>query len=209
MDRKKPQSTLPVFSRDDVIIENQETVFDGFFKIKAVSLRHRLFGGGWSPTIQREIFHRGDAAAAILFDPTTQSIGLIDQFRAGALNDTVSPWCLEVVAGMVEPEERIEDLIRRELQEEAGISNLTLIPITSYYSTPGGCSEMIHLFCAICDLSQAGGIHGLDSENEDILLRVYPAEEVFNDMLDSRMNNAATLIALQWLEKHALSLKPL
>ena len=195
------------FTAGDVQIEKEETVFQGFFKMNTLTLKHRLFGGGWSNSINREIFHRGHASAAVLYDPESDSIGLVEQFRAGALDSPYSPWCLEVVAGMVEKGESPEEVIVREIEEEAGITDVKVIPITTYYSTPGGCSEQIHLFCALCDLSNAGGVHGLDEENEDILLHIFPADDVFTVMLDSRMNNAATLLGLQWLQIHRESLK--
>ncbi len=194
------------FSIQDVVVGSKKVIFDGFFRMLSVSLKHRLFGGGWSQEITREIFHRGDASAAVLYDPRRDLIGLVEQFRIGALGSEHSPWCLEVVAGMMDTEESPEALITRELQEEAGIGQAELIHITSYYVSPGGCTEKIHLYCAICDLENAGGVHGLEHENEDILLHLFPAEEVFAVMLDSRMNNSATLLGLQWLQINRKSL---
>lgn len=195
------------YSIDDVDVQKDEIVYSGFFKMHEITLKHKLFQGGWSNTISREVFHRGEACAAVLYDPEKDLIALVEQFRIGALESEYSPWCLEVVAGMVEEGESPEDVIRRELHEEAGIAEAELQHITSYYSTPGGCSELIHLYCALCDLSGAGGVHGLDHENEDILVQVFQAEEVFAIMLDSRMNNAATLLGLQWLQINRKSLK--
>ncbi len=195
------------FDRSDVVVIKEETVWNGFFKMYDIRLKHKLFAGGWSGEISRELFHRGQAAACVIYDPRRDLIGLIDQFRVGALDSEHGPWCLEVVAGMLEHGETPEELILRELEEEAGVKNPELIPITSYYSTPGGCSEKINLFCALCDLGDSGGIHGLDSEDEDIFLHIFPATAVFDVMLRSRMNNAATLIALQWLQIHRNELK--
>ncbi len=195
------------FSQRDVQLIDEKVVFDGFFKMHEVTLRHKLFAGGWSGEICREIFHRGHASAAILYDPDTDSIGLVEQFRIGALESEFGPWCLEVVAGMVEEGETPEEVVRRELEEEAGVIAADLVHISSYYSSPGGCSEKIHLYCALCDLSAAGGLHGLDHEHEDIQLHIYQAEEVFAVMLDSRMNNAATLLGLQWLQINRESLR--
>ena len=90
--------------------------------------------------------------------------------------------------------------MRRELIEEADFRPRELLPICEYLSSPGGCDERIHLYCALGDLSRAGGVFGLDTEGEDIRLRVFPASRVFDAMLQSRMNNAATLIGLQWLQ---------
>lgn len=191
----------------DVEIVKEETVWSGFFKMYKLCLRHKRFNGEWTEEISRELFHRGHAAAAVVYDPKSHKIGLIEQFRIGAIDSSLSPWCLEAVAGMVEPDESIEDLIQRELEEEAGIKNAKLVHISTYYSTPGGCNEKIHLYCALADLDDAEGNFGLDVENEDIYFHVFPAEEVFRDMLNGRTNNAATLIGLQWLQLNYASLQ--
>ncbi|MFT7562058.1 MAG: ADP-ribose pyrophosphatase [Flavobacteriales bacterium] len=188
------------FQRNDVELVETETAYQGFFRIIKYSIKHRLFNGGWSQVISRELFIRGEAAAAILYDPVLDRIGLVEQFRVGALDSEFGPWCLEAVAGMMEPNETAEGLIRRELVEEAGIEDVRLIPISSYYSTPGGCGEKIHLFCGLCSLDGAGGLFGLPEEGEDIRFQSHAAQDVFDTMLDDRTNNAATLLGLLWLQ---------
>ena len=111
---------------------------------------------------------------------------------------------------MMDKQESPEALVRREIIEEAGITDVELIPITSYYSTPGACNEIIHLYCGLCDLSHIGegnDIFGLETENEDIRLHAFEAQGVFDAMLRSRANNAATLICLQWLQLNRQELK--
>lgn len=196
----------PKFDKNDVEIITKAPLFKGFFTLLGYKVRHRLFAGGWSEPISRELLARGEAAAAIVYDPVHKLIGLVEQFRVGAIDAESSPWCLEVVAGIVENNESPEALMRRELEEEAGIDTAELIPISSYYSTPGGCSEKIHLFCAVCDLQGKEGIFGLPEEGEDIRFHVLPAAEVFEHMYTSRTNNAATLIGLQWLQANQESL---
>lgn len=190
----------PAFDLDDVEILQRETVFQGFFRMDALRLRHRLFEGGWSREIKRELFLRGNAVAAVLYDPWQQRIGLIEQFRVGALEEPGGPWCLEVVAGMIEPDETEEQVMRRELAEEADIPRCQLEYIGNYLSSPGGSAEKLHLFCAVCALENAGGVHGLAEENEDIKLHVFDADAVFSTLYQGRFNNAATLICLQWLQ---------
>lgn len=190
----------PALSRSDVNITRRERVWEGFFKLDNLKLKHALFNGGWSAEFTREILDKGHGAAAIVYDPAQDLIGLVEQFRVGALESEHGPWCLEVVAGMIEEGETPEDVIRRELIEEAGIEADSIHPITQYYSTPGGCSEVIHLFCALADLTNKEGVFGLEYENEDIYFHTLPANEVFATMYNSKVNNAASLIALQWLQ---------
>lgn len=186
---------------DDVDVVANDIVFDGFFKMRRYELKHKQFDGGWTEEFQRELFCRGDAVAGVLYDPRLDAIGLIEQFRPGAHAMPTGPWCLEVVAGMIDKAgEEPEQVMARELQEEAGLMAERLEFITRYLSSPGGTDELIHLFAIICDLSEAGGIHGLDSEHEDIRLQVFKSEEVFDSLYQGRANNAATLIGLQWLQ---------
>lgn len=195
------------FTQSDVELVSSENVFQGFFTFCRKRFRHRRFNGTWSGTFERELLIKPDGVAAVLYDPKHDLIGLVEQFRAGAMASELGPWCIEVVAGMIEPNEPISAVIKREISEEAGINAVQLIPITTYYSTPGATTEQIHLFCALADLSGAGGVHGLEEEDEDILFAVYPTEQIFAAMLNSRMNNAATLIALLWLQLNRPNLR--
>lgn len=194
------------FSSRDVKVESREFVYTGFFKMEKLALKHRLFEGGWTDTIHRELFVRGQAVAAVMYDPFNKLIGLIEQFRVGAIGLSPSPWLCEVVAGMTEEGEEPQDVILRELQEEAAMTPQELIPICDYFSSPGGTDESLSLFCAIGDLSQLGGIHGLKEENEDIKVLVLPEKQVFDELYTGRYNNAATLICLQWLQLHRLDI---
>ncbi len=192
-----------MFGGKDVDIQQDEDVFKGFFRLRKLTLRHKLFDGEWGPSIEREIFAKGEAAAAIVYDPVHDLIGLVEQFRAGMLNSALGPWSLEGAAGMIEVDgEAPEAVLRRELVEEAGIDQAELLPITSFYPLPGSCSEYTHLYCALADLSAAGGRYGLAEEGEDIYFHVVPAEQVLATMLTGRTNNAATLIGLLWLQIH-------
>jgi len=88
----------PDYDVEDVEIDVTETAFQGFFKILRYRLRHRLFSGGWSEFMSRELFERGDAVAVLPYDPRLDKIGLIEQFRIGALAAEQGPWCVEVIA---------------------------------------------------------------------------------------------------------------
>jgi ADP-ribose pyrophosphatase len=203
-------ATEHTLSKNDVEIVERKIVYQGFFAVEKLQLRHRLFNGNWSAPLTRELFLRGAAVAAVLYDPTHQLIGLVEQFRVGLLDSEPSPWCREVVAGMAEPGELDDEVMLRELQEEAGIVPQALHKICEYYSSPGGTSERLTLYCAIADLSKAGGFYGLPEEGEDIHMLVLAEDEVFSALYDGLYNNAATLICLQWLvmHKHTLSLTP-
>lgn len=188
------------FSADDVTIEKRETVFQGFFRMDKLWLTHPRFDGGQMPVFTRELFLRGDATCVLPYDPRRDEVVLLEQFRLGALGRDQSPWLLELVAGMNEPGERPEDVASREAQEEAGLSFRRLEKICDYLVSPGGTTEMIHLYLGETSTVGAGGLYGLDHEHEDIRAHVVPAEDAIAMIHDGRINNAAAIIALQWLQ---------
>ncbi|MDE0786173.1 MAG: NUDIX domain-containing protein [Porticoccaceae bacterium] len=188
------------FSQSDVRIESRETVFQGFFRVSRFTLSHRLFRGGWSRPIKREIFQRVAAVGVLLYDPANQLIGLVEQFRVGALDDNQGPWQYEVVAGMIEQGETPIDVAHREIQEEAGLTVKELIPICEYLVSAGATNEKMHMFCGLADLQDKKGVFGLDTENEDILLHIWSYEEAMQALADGVLNSAAVTISLQWLE---------
>jgi len=190
----------PEFKRDDVEIIRREELYKRFFRVEKVFLRHRLFEGGWGSEIGRELFVRGEAVAVVLYDPVRDLIGMVEQFRIGALDEPNGPWCYEVVAGMLEEGESPEEVARRELIEEANVTPYAMEYICNYLSSPGGSDEKLHLYCGLCDLSQAGGVFGLPEEGEDIRVHVFAADDVFAELLNGAFNNAAALICLQWLQ---------
>lgn len=183
----------------DIKILHQDTAYKGFFTIRRYELRHKLFGGGWSDTLSREVFDRAPVAAALPYDPVRDEVVLIEQFRIGALAQD-SPWLIELVAGIREGEESAEAMVHREMQEEAGLKAKQLIHIHNCWSSPGGSNEYLSLFCAIVDASTAGGIHGLAIEHEDIRVFTVPSQTAFDYVASGKINNAASIIALQWLQ---------
>src|SRR5690606_24812325 len=82
----------PDFTKEDVEILQCETLYQGFFRAEKMTLRHRLFRGGWTTPMAREIFVRGEAVGVLLYDKARDLIGLVEQFRIGALAEPHTPW---------------------------------------------------------------------------------------------------------------------
>lgn len=187
------------FTSRDVEIISKESVFEGFFKMVKYRFKHKLFSGGWSDVVEREMFERGHAAAMLPYDPKTDQVVIIEQIRIGALEHE-HPWQLEIVAGMIDRDESAEEVIRREAEEEAGITVGRVASVTSYYPSSGGCSEKLDVFVGEVDASKAHGIHGLDYEDEDIRVHVLSREQAYQWVKDGIFENGASIIALQWLQ---------
>ncbi|MEO4045563.1 NUDIX domain-containing protein [Pseudomonas sp. CAU 1711] len=183
----------------DVEVLQRETCFQGFYRLDRLHLRHRQFAGGMGPQLRRELFVRHDAVCVLPYDPQRDAVVLIEQFRVGALDKSAHPWLLELVAGLIDKDEQPEEVARREAEEEAGLHLGALWPISQYYPSPGGSDERVHLYIGRCDSSGAGGVHGLAEEGEDIRVHVWPLEDALRAVKDGRIDNAAGIIALQWL----------
>ncbi len=181
-------------------LERHLTLFEKYFKLDEYHISHELFGGGSSPLITREIFERGVVVAVLPYDPRRGKVVLIEQFRAGAIEDSEGPWLLECVAGVIEEGESEADVAMRECVEEAGCTIDRLETISRYYVSPGGTSEHCSLFCGIVDSEGLGGIHGLPQEHEDIRVLVVDSAQAYTWVREGRIRSSATIIALQWLE---------
>jgi ADP-ribose pyrophosphatase len=190
-----------------VEILDRTVCYQGFFRIDRYRLRHRLFSGTWGPELVREVFERGHAAAVLPYDPQRDEVVLIEQFRVGALGGSDDPWLVEIVAGIIEPNETPEAVVRREAVEESGCQIAELVPICDYFVSPGGTTERLALFCGKVDASQAGGTHGLSEEGEDIRVVVLSADEAFEQISSGVIKTAAPIIALQWLQLNRAGLR--
>ncbi len=180
-------------------ILKKEIVYPGYFRMEKYRLKHTLYGGGWSNDISRELFVRGDCVAVLLYDPNADKVVLIEQFRAGALLQPDKAWLVEIVAGGIEAGETAENVAYRESVEEAGCEIEELIEISRFYTTPGCSAEWLTLYCGKVDSTQAGGIHGLDDEDEDILVRVVDFDEAYRMLEEGEIISSIPIIAIQWL----------
>jgi ADP-ribose pyrophosphatase len=199
----------PRFTRADVEVLEDRSSYRGFFEVRTLKLRHRRFAGDWSPALQRELVLRREAVGVLLYDPQLDSVALVEQFRIGALSRGDSPWLLELVAGLIDSGETPQQVAHREALEEANCTVLALEPALGYFSSPGGSNEFFHLFCGRCALHDAGGIHGLAEEGEDIRVHVVSVDDALRRMGAGEFCNAHTLIALQWLQLHRPRLRAL
>lgn len=191
---------------DDFSVVKDELLADSFYQLRELTVRYKTFAGD-EIEITRDLFKRPNAVAVLLYDAAQDAVVLIEQFRIGVLSDPQGPWLLELVAGLVEPGESIEEVAVRECYEESGLAVQSLQHLYKFSPSPGGCEEYVDLFCAIVDSSEAGGLHGLASEGEDIKVHVFDALAAIDMLNTGQINNSFLIIALQWLSLNRESLR--
>lgn len=143
------------------------------------------FVGAGGRVLQREVVrHPGAVCILPLIQSSTSgpSIVLIRNFRLSLGKDL---W--ELPAGTLEPPEPPESCAARELQEETGYVAGRIIPLGTFYTTPGMTDERMHAFLAQ-DLRR--GNQSLQ-EDERIVCAITPVAEVFamidrGDLMDAK-----------------------
>ncbi len=194
------------FNSQDVKIVTKEPLYDGFFNMVRYGFQHKKYDGSWTNTISREVFERGHAVAVLPYDPDTQEFVLIEQVRIGAVPTSDSPWLIEIIAGIIDEGESEQDVCCREAQEEAGIELSNVTKALSYLASPGGTTERLHVYVARTDATRASGVHGLAEESEDILVLRVAEDTVREWLATGKIDNAASIIALQWFFMNKQSL---
>lgn len=197
------------FTQNDYEITKREVLYKGFFRMVLDTIKHKKFDGSWTGEFTREIIERPQAVGVLPYDPVLDKVILIQQFRAGAIANPESPWLIEIIAGLYEINESPDTTTIREAKEEAGLDLLDLYPIYEYFVSPGGSTETLKLYCARVDASNAGGIYGVDNENEDIRAFAVSLDDALEMVQSGKIKTSPAIIVLQWLQLNKEWLKQL
>ena len=179
-------------------IITRKDLYSGFFKLKKLEFVHEKHDGSWTNKVEREIFGGAHVSTLLPYDPLRKEIVLIKQFRAGAISRYDDDYLYEIVAGIIDKNELPEETAKRECVEETGCKVNKIIPIQGYFPAPGSSESYYHLFLGEVNSFEGERIMGLESENENILVKSYKVEHVRYMLKKKEIKNGLTLIALQW-----------
>lgn len=192
----------PEFNHQDVEVLARQTTFDGYFKVEKLKYRFRLYRGGYSPILERDVITKQHAAAVLLYHPEDDCVVLVEQFRQGAMEVQGSPWVLEPVAGTLDKSHDPLFIAKEEAKEEAGCEVLELIPVTTYLVSCGVSNEQTHVFCGRINNYQVHSIHGLEEEAEDIKVVALSSKQAFEMVACGEIFTASAVISLLWLQNN-------
>jgi ADP-ribose pyrophosphatase len=138
----------------------------------------------------REIVEHPGAVAILAWDG--ERLAMVRQWRHAAGREL-----LEIPAGTLEPDEEPAATARRELAEEVGIAAATWEEGPRFFTAPGFCEELMHVFLAT-DLSETSGTADADEQLEPSWL---PLADALAACDDGRIEDAKSIAAIGWLAR--------
>src|SRR5699024_7851566 len=138
----------------------------------------------------REIVKHPGAVAII---PITEDnkIIFVEQFRKPLERSLI-----EIPAGKIEPNEKPEITVVREVEEETGYTTEQLEHITSFYTSPGFADEIIHLYFTDKLTKLVEAVPGDDDEFVEICeLTLQEALELIDNQ---KIDDAKTMYAINY-----------
>ena len=167
--------------RDFKLIDSKK-VFKG--RVIDLSVETVLLPGGTEAT--REVVrHPGASAIVPMISPA--ELILIKQFRYCAQKEL---W--EIPAGTLEPGETPLECAERELIEETGYRAGKMRPLGGFYTSPGFCTEFLHLFLA----TELEPCKADCDEDEQLVVHRLSLEEAFGKIENGEIVDAKTIVGL-------------
>jgi ADP-ribose pyrophosphatase len=185
------------------ILSGPEIKYKGYYSLTETILRFRQNDGTMSKTVSRLNLDRPNASCVLLYDPATDELVMVRQFRYSVYVGGDGGWMTEIVAGMIDPDDDPENAARREVMEETGYEVREIEHLYTFYPSPGGCSEKCFIYAAVISADMkvgAGGGH--PDEGEDIEVLKIRSDEVLAMLDRGEINDGKTLVALQWFREN-------
>ena len=191
-------------SRTDVVVHDHSQPYTKFFALQQAALSVPRFDGARSERVEWAAFVGTDAAIVLPYDPKTDKVLLVEQFRFGPfVRADAHPWLMEPIAGRIDVGETPQAAAIRESFEEAGLKIGDLHRVHSGYSSPGCSTEYFHIFVGLTDIDEAAAIvSGLQDEDEDIQGHVLSFDEFYHRLTTHKLPVVPLALAGYWLAQN-------
>ena len=182
----------------DVVVRDVELLASGWHVLRRTTLERRRPDGSWT-TEQRETYDRGNGATLLLHDVSRRTVLLSRQFRYPVyVNGHPDGLLLETAAGLLD-DDSPEDAVRREVEEELGVTVGEVLHVFDVWMSPGSVTERLHFFAAPYSAAdRTGDRGGLAEEGEDIEIVELDFDTALDMIDDGRIADAKTIMLLQW-----------
>ena len=187
-----------------ITIEKTELLSDNWYLLNKVTYNYQEENKSVETHI-REVYHRGNGAAILLYNSSQKTVILTRQFRLPSyLNGNKTGMMIEVCAGLLD-QDHPEQCIIRETEEETGYRIAKVQKVFETYMSPGAVTEILYLFVGEYDETMKvheGG--GLDAEQEHIEVMELPFDEAYAMIATGEIKDAKTVMLLQYAKINGL-----
>lgn len=178
-------------------VRERRTLSDNHYRLESVRF-DQTGRDGATQTLDREIYHNATGAAVLPIDAARDTVLLVRQFRLPAYLLSGDTALIEACAGVIDNDDDPADTVRREAEEELGYRIRNVTSQFALYTSPGACTETLHLFLADytpADRIGAGG--GLAGEGERIEILECPLDVAWAMVASGEIRDAKTVLLLQ------------
>lgn len=137
--------------------------------------------------------HPGGAVTVPMLDANT--LLLIRQFRY-----PTREFLFELPAGKLDPGEDPEICARRELEEETGYTAGSLQKLTAIYTSPGFCTEKLHIYLAT-ELRKVSGGQRLEEGEASLTVETVPFQQAVRMIMDGAIVDGKTICGILIAER--------
>ncbi len=142
--------------------------------------------------IREVAVHNGGAVVVPVKDDG--KIILVKQFRY-----PFQDFLLELPAGKLEKNEDPKECATRELTEETGYSSDTIIKLGKIYTTPGFCTEVLHIYLAE---NLKSGNHNREEGEYGMEVYEFTLEEINEKIRSGEIVDAKTISGIHFYKLH-------
>ena len=173
------------------------------FTVAQIDYTMPVFGSSQRYSVTRTVVEKQSASIVLPYDPVSDQVVLIEQVRPTSVcAESGEPSFFEFCAGLVDAGESADEAAIRELKEESGLSASHVEKVSQYWASPGWTTEIIHFFCACVDSASLVEVCGKSSESETMRVFCVPADTLFYDLDQGKLDNGGLLIGALWLARH-------
>ena len=183
----------------NVIIRSTEILSDDWYTLRKITFDYVSKDGSWQ-TQSREAYDRGNGATILLYNKSTHTVILTQQFRLPTyVNGNETGMLVEACAGLLD-KDNAEVCIKREAEEETGYVISEVQKIFEAYMSPGSVTEMLYFFIAeYLPSMKAGDGGGLAHEEEDIEVMEIEFNKALQMIDEGEIKDGKTIMLLQYL----------
>ena len=162
------------------------------------TLRERLVGGFSLREIELPTGKRVDyivvsypTAVGVLAFTEQEQLIMVGQYRYA-----VGGYSWEIPTGSQDEGESLEECARRELEQETGYRAEQIEPLFTFHPSNGATDQVVHLYLALNTKKITSALKHEEPIEELIEVKLCPFKEVLSEVLQGKIRDAATVIAV-------------